>query len=191
VAELVLTVVRGAVAICCGAAAVVALTHWLVRRGTLSPFGAWSRGVRRLSGPAVRAAERRVLARGGNPQDAPFWLLAALVLGGLVLLSLTQWVLGYLWSARGAWGTGPRGLLRFVVLSACDVVSLALFLRAIGSWFGIGRWTRWMRPAYWATDWIVTPLGRLIPPVGMFDVTPLVAMVIVWFLRNGILLKLL
>jgi YggT family protein len=191
VAEIVLTVVRGAVALGCGAAAVVALTHWLVRRGVLSPFGAVPRAVRQLAGPVVRATERRVVARGGNPQDAPYWLLGALVLGGLVLLSLTQWVLGYLWSARGAFGSGPRGVLRFVVLSACDVVALALFLRAIGSWFGVGRWTRWMRPAYVVTDWLVLPLGRVIPPVGMFDITPLVAMVIVWFVRNGILIRLL
>lgn len=190
-AELLLTVVRGAVALGCGAAAVVALTHWLVRRGTLSPFGVVPRTVRRLAGPVVRATETRVIARGGNPQDAPYWLLAALVLGGLALLSLTQWVLGYLWSARGAYGGGPRGVLRFVLLSACDLVSFALLVRVIGSWFGIGRWTRWMRPAYLVTDWLVTPLGRVIPPFGMFDVTPVVAMLIVWFVRNGILLRIL
>lgn len=190
-AELVLTVIRGAVALGCGAAAIVALTHWLVRRGTLSPFGVVPRTVRRLAAPVVRATETRVIARGGNPQDAPYWLLAALVLGGLVLLSLTQWVLGYLWSARGAFGGGPRGVFRFVVLSACDLLSFALFVRVIGSWFGIGRWTSWMRPFHQVTDWLVLPLGRVIPPIGMFDLSPLVAMVIVWVVRNGILLRIL
>jgi YggT family protein len=184
VAELVLTVVRGAVALCCGAAAVVALTHWLVRRGTLSPFGAWARGVRQLTSPAVRATERRVLARGGNPQDAPYWLLAALVLGGLVLLSLTQWLLGFAIDASGAISGGGRSIAYFLVRATFNALIAALLIRAIGSWFGVGRWTWWMRPFHQATDWLLTPLRRVIPPIGMFDITPVVAMVLLSLLRD-------
>ena len=48
----------------------------------------------------------------------------------------------------------------------------------IGSWFGGGRQTRMLRPAYVLTDWIVEPLRKIIPPFGMIDASPLVA----WFL---------
>lgn len=183
-AELLLTVVRGAVALCCGAAAVVALTHWLVRRGTLSPFGAWARGVRQLAAPAVRRTERQVVARGGNPQDAPYWLLATLVLGGLVLLSLTQWVVEFTMGARWAISGGGRSTAYFLVRAGFNVLIAALLIRAIGSWFGVGRWNRWMRPFHLATDWLLAPLRRVIPPVGMFDVTPVVAMVLLSLLRD-------
>lgn len=176
--------VRGAVALCCGAAAVVALTHWLVRRGTLSPFGAWARGVRQLAAPATRMTERRVVARGGNPQDAPYWLLAALVLGGLVLLSFTQWVLEFGIGASGAISGGGRATAYFVVRTVFNALIAALLVRAIGSWFGIGRWTWWLRPFHLATDWLLGPLRRVIPPIGMFDVTPIVAMVLLSLLRD-------
>ena len=177
-------VVRGAVALGCGAAAVVALTHWLVRRGALSPFGAWARGVRELAAPAVRRAERQVLARGGNPQDAPYWLLALLVLGGLVLLSFTQWLLGFAMGASSAVSGGGRATWYFIVRAVFNALIAALLIRAIGSWFGVGRWTRWMRPFHLATDWLLAPLRRVIPPVGMFDISPVVAMVLLSLLRD-------
>ncbi|HET7040417.1 MAG TPA: YggT family protein, partial [Gemmatimonadales bacterium] len=181
-AETILLVVRGAVALGCGAAGVLALTHWLVRRGTLSPFGGWARLVRGAGAGVVRPMERQLVRRGATPQDAPYWVLGVAVAGGLVAISLTQWVLGYLAATSSALTAGPRGVLAFAVSTACDLLALALIVRAIGSWFGVGRWTRWMRPMYLATDWIVGPLQRIIPPIGMFDLTPIVAYLLVTFL---------
>ena len=89
---------------------VVALTHWAVRRRTIDPFGAWPRFVRRISDPVLLPLERRVVRLGGSPQDAPLWLLGVVIVGGLVLLSLTRWLLGTAsgwrpWPARdrGCW----------------------------------------------------------------------------------------
>ncbi len=177
-ADLVLLIVRGAVALSCGAAGVVALTHWLVRRGTLAPFGAWPRTVRGAARGVTRPMERRLVARGGDPQDAPYWVLGLAVAGGLILVSVTQWIIGYGRSVTYAAQSGPRGIALFIIAAACDLLTLALFVRVIGSWFGIGRWTPWMRPFHLATDWLLRPLQRFIPPIGMIDITPIVA----WFL---------
>jgi len=53
----------------------------------------------------------------------------------------------------------------------------------ISSWFGIFRYSRWIRPAYLLTDWIVVPIRRLLPPTGMFDFSPLVAWLVLYLLR--------
>lgn len=188
-AEQILLVVRGAVAISCGAAGVVALVTWLGRRGTISPFGPVARGVRSLSGWAVRPVEHRVTRLGGNPQQAPYWLLGAAVLGGLVLISVTASVLGYAASVSWAFRSGPRGILAFVAASACDLLALALFVRVIGSWFGIGRYTPWMRPVYTVTDWLVRPIQRLLPATGMFDFSPMVAWLVVAYVLRPLLLR--
>jgi uncharacterized protein YggT (Ycf19 family) len=45
----------------------------------------------------------------------------------------------------------------------------------IASWFGAFLYSRWMRPAYILTDWIVEPLRRVVPSMGPFDITILVA----------------
>ena len=189
-AELILLVVRGAVALGCGAAGIVALVTWLGRQGTLNPFGAVARGVRSASAWAVRPMEHRVARLGGNPQQAPYWLLALAVIGGLVLISMTQWLIGYSASVSWAFRNGPRGILAFAVASACDLFAIALFVRVIGSWFGIGRYTRWMRPVYTLTDWAVLPIQRLLPKTGMIDFSPMVAWILVVYIIRPILLGL-
>jgi uncharacterized protein YggT (Ycf19 family) len=45
-----------------------------------------------------------------------------------------------------------------------------------------------MRPVYFLTDWVIKPLRRVIPPLGMIDITPLVAwialrIVLSWLVR--------
>lgn len=177
--ELLLAVVRGAVALGCGAAAVVALTHLAVRRGRLGLFSWWARTVRGAAAPALRPIERRLLARGGNPQDAPYWLFGLALLGGLALVSLTQWSLGAVAYARYAARGGVRGVLALLVRAGATVLSVALVVRALGSWVGIGRWTRWMRPCYALTDWIVSPLQRVIPPIAGMDLSPVAAWILV------------
>jgi YggT family protein len=44
-----------------------------------------------------------------------------------------------------------------------------------------------MRPAYVLTDWMVEPLRRVVPPIGMFDLTPLVAWFLILLLRGFLL----
>lgn len=181
-ADGLLLIVRGAVALGCGAAGLVALTHWLVRRGVLSPFGAIARGVRRGGTPILQPVVRQLVRRGGNPQDAPYWAFGVALVAGLALVSFTQWVVGYAGLLTATLEGGPGAILAFLVRTACDLLILALFLRAIGSWFGIGYWNPWMRPIHQATDWMVQPLRRVVPSVGIFDVTPMVAWLILYLL---------
>ena len=82
--------VRSIVLLALAFAATVALTHWAVRSRRINPFGAWPRLVRRMSDPILLPLERRVINAGGNPQNAPLWLLGLAIGAGLLLLSLTQ-----------------------------------------------------------------------------------------------------
>jgi YggT family protein len=121
--------------------------------------------------------------RGRNPQHAPWWLLGFVTVGGIVLLTVVQWLLATAASVVVTAGSGTSGVLRLVVYLSGQVVLLALIVRVVGSWFGAGRYNRWMRPAYVLTDWIVRPLQRFVPPFGMIDITPLVA----WLLLDLVL----
>src|SRR5207244_12533969 len=68
-----------------------------------------------------------------------------------------------------------------------SVLFAALLLRVIGSWFGLFRYSRWMRPAYAVTDWLVEPIRRLLPPMGALDWSPLVAWLVLWLLKQLLL----
>jgi YggT family protein len=44
-----------------------------------------------------------------------------------------------------------------------------------------------MRPIVFLTDWLLEPLRRLIPPLGMFDISPLVAWLLLILARSLVL----
>ena len=54
---------------------------------------------------------------------------------------------------------------------------LALLVRVLGTWFNQGRYSPWTRWAYPLTDWFMVPLQRVVPTLGMLDITPIVAYV--------------
>src|SRR5690606_17710582 len=74
-------------------AVAVAATHWAVQRRHVQPFGAWPRFVRRASDPVLAPIERRLVRMGRSPQDAPLWLLGLVILAGLLLLALVNWLI--------------------------------------------------------------------------------------------------
>jgi YggT family protein len=178
-----IAITRGLVGAAFLAALVVALTHWLVREGKVAAFGGWAKFVRSWSDPLLKPIEERLHRAGGNPQHAPWWLLAVTVIGGLVLIEILRWGLGWIISAEYAARGGPRWLLYFVVDTAFSVVIFTLLVRVIGSWLGVGRHHKVMRIAYTLTDWIVEPIRRVMPPTGMFDFSPVVAWLVLVMLR--------
>jgi YggT family protein len=165
------------------AALVVSLVSWLVRTRRVSPFGALSRGLRSLSDPFLRPIETRVVRAGGNPAHAGWWLVIGVAVVGVLLLSLLDWVIGMTSQVAGAAGGGPRAFLRLAVVVIYNVFFIALLVRVLGSWFGAFRYSRWMRPAYALTDWLVEPIRRVLPPVGMFDLSPLAAWFVLWAIK--------
>lgn len=165
------------------ASALLALGSWAVRTRRVGPFGGAARLIRTLSDPFIQPIESWLLRQGGNPQHAPWWLVGFTVVGGILLITVSQWLFVQLARAGVAVHGGLRGIVRLVVYYAGQLVLIALIVRVIASWFGAFRYNRWIRPAYMLTDWIVEPLRRIIPPLGMIDITPLVA----WFVLRIVL----
>jgi YggT family protein len=168
-------------------ASVVAGTHWAVRRRRINPFGVWARSVRKLSDPVLLPLERRVIKAGGNPQDAPLWLVGLVIGGGLLLLSLTHWLIGLAAGLSLLASGGPRVWLRLLVSVAFTILMAAILIRVIASWLGIGPYRRWMRPFYVLTDWLIDPIRRILPPFGMFDFSPMVAWLVLYVVRGFVL----
>jgi len=166
------------------AASFVALVHWLVREGKIQPFGAFARGIRRLSDPFLKPIEANLARRGRNPQEGPFWLLMLVVVGGVFLISAVRWLTGFLLSLRAASGTGPAGLARLSLDLGFRLLLLAIVARVVAGWLGAGRFTKWSRPFFLATDWLVEPIRRRLPPLGMIDLSPLAAYLLVLIARS-------
>ncbi|MDO8690404.1 MAG: YggT family protein [Dehalococcoidia bacterium] len=60
----------------------------------------------------------------------------------------------------------------------CTVLSFAVFLRAIISWFPISPDNSLVVILNQVTEPIIAPLRKVIPNLGMMDISPLVAMIL-------------
>jgi YggT family protein len=163
--------------------ALVALGSWLVRTRRISPFSAFGRSLRSATDPIVRPVEKRLVRLGGNPVNAGWWLVVVVAAGGVIFISLLGWGMNAFGDVAGAAAGGPRATLGLVVDIAYNILFYAVIVRIIGSWLGFFRYNRWMRPFYALTDWLIEPIRRVVPPVGMFDLSPIVAIFVLWFLR--------
>ena len=158
--------------------AFVAFGSWAVMTRRINPFSKLGQAIRRFTDPILEPVEHWVRKRGGNPRNAGWWILGGSVVGGILAITLTEWIIVQWARMSMASSAGPRGILRLVIYYAGQILLFALIARVIGSWLRIGRFNRWMRPAYVLTDWLVEPLRKIVPPMGRIDITPLVA----WFL---------
>ncbi len=191
IAALLDSATRGLVVAVFAYAVVVAATHWAVRSRRLNPFGGWARFVRRISAPVLRPLERRILRAGGSPSDAPLWLLGIALVGGLVLISLMRWAIGFTYELGALAQAGPRDWLIAAVSWVFRILMIALLVRVIGSWFSVSPYAKWMRPFIMLTEWLLEPLRRLLPPFGPLDLSPMVAYLLLWIAQQAVVRALL
>jgi len=64
--------------------------------------------------------------------------------------------------------------------------SLLIFIRIIFSWGMASYSNRLMRLVVNATEPLLGPLRRIVPTVGMFDISPIVAFLIVWVFQAAV-----
>jgi YggT family protein len=169
-------------------AGVVAAIDWAVRTRRLNPFGATARFFRRTIDPLMVPIERRVVRAGGRPASAPLWALGAVVVGGLLLIALLDFVTRQIAIAAGAISVGPRGVLVLLVGWTFALLQVALIVRVISSWVRLSPYSPWIRWSYALTEWMLGPLRRIIPLLGGIDVTPIVAYLALGLLE-GIVLR--
>jgi YggT family protein len=159
--------------------AVVCAVDWAVRTRRISPFSRIARFFRARVDPLMVPVERVILRAGGTPSSAAWWTLVGLILFGILLITLLQFAGGIL--TQVVFGINePRSIPLLLVSWAFSVLRLALLVRVISSWLPISPYSRWLRWSYVLTEWMIAPLRRIIPLIGMIDITPIIA----WFLLN-------
>ena len=165
------------------AVALVATLDWLVRTRRVQPFGVLARFCRRYIVPLLAPIEARVVRRGGLPSTAPWWALGVVVVGGLLLLALLEF-LGRLF-LQVAWGASSPGRFGLMLVSwTFTVLRIALIVRVISSWFQISPWSKWIRWSFVLTEWMLAPLRRIVPTFGPVDITPMVAFILLMILQS-------
>ena len=77
--------------------------------------------------------------------------------------------------------------LNFIAI-LCQVLAIIIFVRAILSWFAISPYRPIVVFLDRITEPILAPLRRIIPRLGMVDITPMVAIIILLLIARLIFL---
>ena len=67
----------------------------------------------------------------------------------------------------------------YIIRRLCDALTILILLRVVVSWISPGSINMLVVILYRLTEPILAPLRRIIPRVGMFDFTPLVAIILI------------
>lgn len=156
--------------------AVVALVDWLVRTRRIGAFTPVARFFRTTVDPLMAPVERRIVRAGGMPSSAPWWTLAAVVIGGIVIISLLSFLRGWLIRIVYMTAAGPAGIFALLLGITFGLLKIALIVRVVSSWVGLSPYSKWIRWSVVLTEPMLRPLRQFIPPLGgTLDLTPLIA----------------
>ena len=72
-------------------------------------------------------------------------------------------------------------LTRFIVY-LCDILIIVIIIRAILSWFSPKPGNPLMVILFSITEPILAPLRRIVPRIGLIDITPMVAIILLWLI---------
>jgi YggT family protein len=179
-ADLLIQILRTAlfsIAVVFGA---ICVLDWAVRMRKISPFNAIARFCRSTVDPFISPIERRVVRAGGAPAAAPLWALAAVVIGGIVLLTLLDVIRSEVIRSIVASQEGSAGIFHLLVSWTFTILKLALVVRVISSWLPVSPYSAWVRWSYLLSEPVLAPLRRIIPAFSGIDFTPILA----YFLLN-------
>ena len=165
----------------------VVVLRLIANQVDLNPFGSVSITLRRLTDPLVAPVRRALMGFGVDPKYAPLvTILITILLGWFVLqlvANVANTVAGVLLSSHRA-AIGP--LVGYVLYGLLALYSLLIFIRIVFSWVMVSHSNRVMRFLVNITEPFMGPLRRTVPPVGRFDISPIVGLVIIWIFQAAV-----
>jgi len=174
-------------------AAIVAIVVLMILRlianaADLNPFSWASRTIRRLSDAFVMPARRALIGLGVDPKFAPLIVILIAILLGWFFLWLTEEVaatlIGLIISFKAA---NPIMGLGYIIYGALSVYIVFIFMRIVFSWGMVSYSNRLMRFLVNTTEPLLGPLRRIIPPLGVMDISPIFAFIIIWLFQRAIM----
>src|ERR1700682_2915482 len=175
VADAVIQLLRTALLSLAFVFGVCVVLDWAVRTRKISPFNVIARFCRTTIDPFISPIERRVIRAGGTPASAPLLALAAVVIGGILLLTVLDVIRIEVIRSIVASQEGPAGIFHLLVSWTFTVLKLALVVRVLSSWLPISPYSPWIRWSYALSEPILAPLRRIVPAFGGLDLTRIFA----------------
>lgn len=166
---------------------VLMLIRLLFNYMDVNPFTWYAMTVRRLSDPLINPVRSALMGFGVEGKYAPLITILLVILVGWFGLQLAATILN---TAAGVWLSAQAGrlvaLIGYIIYGLLALYTLLIFMRIIFSWGLVGYGNRVMRFLMNVTDPLLVPLRRMIPPLGMIDISPIVAFIILWLFQMAV-----
>jgi len=125
-----------------------------------------------------------------DPKVAPFIAIIFIIVFGYLILLVSESILntigGIIFATTSGRIGAPVAIIGYLLYGFLGLYTLAIFVRIVFSWIGASYANRLMRFLFRATEPLLGPLRRTIPPVGMFDISPIVAFLILWLCQSAV-----
>lgn len=152
-----------------------------------NPFGWAARTIRRLTDPLIGPVRRALMGFGVDPKYAPLVaILLAILLGWFVLqlvAAIANTTAGVL---LGMQRHAIVPVVGYILYGLLAFYSLLIFIRILVSWVMVSYSNRVMRFLVKTTEPFLGPLRRIVPPLGTFDISPIIGFFILWLFQSAI-----
>jgi YggT family protein len=172
------------------AAIVLIVLRSIINYMDVNPFSWLAINLRRSTEPVLLPV--RAMLRGFrlDPKVAPFIAVILIIVAGymviLVVGSVLNTIGGIMLAVSSRQLGAPVAIIGYLLFGFLSLYTLAIFIRIIFSWVGMSYANRLMRLVVLITEPLMGPLRRTIPTVGMFDISPIVAFIILWLCKAAV-----
>lgn len=166
---------------------VLVILRMIAEVANLNFFGWTYVTIRRLTDPIIVPVRGALRGFRVDPKYAPLVTILIAILLGWLAVRLTDALLGTIIGVLASIQQGSIArLIGHLLYGFLAIYALLIFARVVFSWVTVTYSNHLMRFLVNATEPLLAPLRRIIPPVGMFDISAFVAFLIIWFFQAAI-----
>ena len=190
VIELLFQIITTGVIAIIVAAIVLIVLRSVVNYLDVNPFSWLAVTLRRSTEPVLRPVRAMLLGFRLDPKVAPFIVVIMIIVAGYLLIQVAGSVLntiaGIIFAVSSRQLGAPIAIVGYVLFGLLGLYTLAIFIRIIFSFVAVSYGNPLMRLLHRITEPLLGPLRRMVPALGMFDVSPIVAFIILWLCQAAV-----
>lgn len=165
---------------------VLMLARLILNKADLNPFSRPVIMVRRWTDPMVNPVRRPLVQAGISPNVTPLVVILIAILLGYFASRFIGTVLNTVRGLLKSVTLGdPISFVGYIVFGTLAMYSLMIFARIIISW-GVGPHNRLLHFLIRVTEPVLGPFRRIIPPLGVFDVSPIVVLLLLDLFQRAV-----
>ena len=152
------------------------LARLILNKADLNPFSRPVIMIRRWTDPLVNPVRRPLVQMGFSPNVAPLVVILISILLGYFASQFVGTVLATVAGLiRSVTFGSPISFVGWLIFGTLAMYSLMIFARIIMSW-GVSPHNRLLHFLIRMTEPLLGPFRRIIPPLGMIDISPIIVL---------------